>query len=245
MSVENSKDKEVISRLSSYINAIFNWKEKNLTFLPCIGGYLIFESSTGTVIWINKLTIEATFRVIYDLAKDFVEDLLFSLVIGGQLIHEVVKSKFPDPPKQTVVFLPHLHAIEYGNVIISDPNGKIGATMDIIGKTVNTLGSFLTDQGKKFSKIISKNETNNDLNKNENIPKEKEEEGKTIVYIQIYDQLYIHLSKSHKFKDLVPATSGGYEFRTFFVENAALFLKQVKEKGRYVIKYKGEKKILF
>ncbi|OLS25860.1 MAG: hypothetical protein HeimC3_11340 [Candidatus Heimdallarchaeota archaeon LC_3] len=242
-------DKEKVSKLSSYLSAIFNWKEKQIHFLPCVNGYLIFNDQEKVLLWIHKFTLEATLKIVFDLTKDIIEDVLFSLLIGGSIIQELVKSKFPDSPKQSLVFKPGLHAINYGNVIITDPDGKLGITMDFLGKTVSTVTSFVSTTGGNIAKIIKK-ESINDIKQREKknhltSKKENDSDDKSVVYIQILDSLYYHLSKDHKFKDAIPPQSGGYEFRTMFVLEAAKFLKLIKEKGKFTLNFKGEKKILF
>ena len=243
-------NKENVSKLSSYLSAIFNWKEKQIDFLPCVNGYLIFNEQEKVLLWIHRFTLEATLRIAFDLTKDIIEDVLYSLLIGGSIIQEFVKSKYPDPPKQTLVFKPGLHSLNYGNVIITDPEGKLGVTMDFLGKTVASVSSFVSNTGENIAKIIKKENTGNMKHRDEHKPANKKDnqndsDEKSVIYIQILDSLYYHLSKDHKFKDAIPPQSGGYEFRTMFVQEAAKFLKLVKDKGRFTLNYKGEKKLLF
>ncbi|MHA1983187.1 MAG: hypothetical protein ACW967_02455 [Candidatus Hodarchaeales archaeon] len=244
MNTDLKFNKKNVSKLSSYIAAILDWKENDLHFLPCIDGYLVTNIRKKVLIWIHKHTIEATLNVIYDLTKETIEELLYSLIIGGSIIKEVVKSKYPDPPKLTLFFVPKLYSLEYGNVVITDPEGKLGSTLDFLNKTMASLTSFVTSTGEGISRLIKK-EKDEKKKQNKEIDEESDRDSKPIVYIQVMDSLYYHLSKEKKFKGILPPSSGGYEFRTVFIEEAAKFLKNLQDKGDFSLKYQGVKKILF
>ncbi|MHA2105460.1 MAG: hypothetical protein ACW981_18705 [Candidatus Hodarchaeales archaeon] len=251
MNTDLKFNKKNVSKLSSYIAAILDWKENDLHFLPCIDGYLVTNTRKKVLIWIHKHTIEATFSVIYDLTKETVEELLYSLIIGGSIIKEVVKSKYPDPPKLTLFFVPKLYSLEYGNVVITDPDGKLGSTLDFLNRTMASISSIVTSTGEGISRLIKKEreeekgQVNKKKTQNKDIDEESDRHSKPIVYIQVMDSLYYHLSKEQKFKGVLPPSSGGYEFRTVFIDEAAKFLKNLQDKGDFSLKYQGVKKILF
>lgn len=240
-------NKNDVSKLRSYLAAILDWKEKEFYFLPCIDGYLVSNPQRKSLLWIHKFTVEATLNVIYNMTKETIEELLFSLMIGGSIIKELVKSKYPNPPKQTILFFSGLYSIEYGNIIITDPEGKLGTTLEFLDKTMTSISSLVSSTSENITKMIKKQKTEETKKKvsKENKEKNEDNDSKPVVYIQIIDNLYYHLSKERKFKEILPPSSGGYEFRTVYINEAAKFLKLIQDKGKFTIKYQGDKKILF
>ena len=237
-----------IPRLRAYIAAILNWNEKDLWFLPCNDGYLVLcTPKTGSLLmWVHRLTIETTLNVVFQTAKEMSEDFFFGLFTGGRIIQEVLKSKFPDPPKNTLVFLPHLHQIEYGTVVFVDPDGKMGSALEAFSKGVAKASNILERTGTSIIDVVAGNVGG----RRRNLILQDEQKGnkpnqeRRCVFIQLFDRLYLHLAKDTHLKEKLPPSSGVTEFRTFFDEEAAKFLKLLEEKGNFKLIFKDEKTLL-
>ena len=231
--LDSSQDK-ALPRLKSYLAAILNVKEKDIDFLPCYNGYLVFIKNKSPIcLWIHKNTIEGILKVGFDLIVDTGQDLLFNLVWGGSILRELLKGVIPDPPKDTIIFYPGLHKIEYGTIIPEE--GTSGLLVKGITK--------VTGLANKTSKAI--------INL---IPKEDQKEGteklpqkilnKSYTYFKFQDFLYSVITKEKSFKGNLPVLSGGLEFRTAFSEASIEFLKKIEKNGGFVLEYKGEKGLI-
>jgi hypothetical protein len=233
--LDDSLDK-ALPKLRSYLAAILNVKEKELDFLPCYAGYLVFVNRKNPIcIWIHRLTIEGILKVGFNLITDTGSDLIFNLIWGGSILKELLKGIIPDPPKNTLIFYPGLHRIEYGTIIPEE--GVSGVVVkgfskasNLINKTGKTFLNLLPSNDKKDENEIEKEELNQAIEK------------KSYTYFRFQDFLYQVLAKeSHK--GSIPSLSGGFEFRTIFNEASMKFLATL-EKSNFTIAYKGEKGII-
>lgn len=234
-----SKD-PALPKVRTYLAALFNESEKKFHFLPCFQGYLVaVQRKQPFVMWIHKNTIEGILRVGVEMVFDTVEDVLFNLVWGGWAMKAFVVEKFiPDPPDDTIVFMPGLHRVEFGTKQVSA--GATGAVLkgvnaasDFIGKTGKAFGSFLQKQGREAS---------------EKEQEEVREEAKQLIadrtyaFIKFPDYLYHILSKEKKLKGVLKL-SGGLEFRSVYSEAAREFVKML-EKSKFTVVDKGEGKFI-
>ena len=248
--IKLDKEDKVIPRLSAFIAAIFNWNEKDLVFLPCENGYLVFRQAhkkeDSALLWVHKLTVEATMNVIFNIAQNAAQDFIFSLILGGQILKNIIKSKYPSAPTQTLSFLPKSHMIEYGTVTFTKEGGAISKGVDILTKGFSSATTVVSKTGQGIVKRLSSKDSGSE----DSVPQEESDKidsdsfiERTYVYIRMIDALYYHLSKEIKFKDKLPPSSGGYEFRTIFVDEAAHFLDSMKKSG-FKLTFTGEKAIL-
>ncbi len=229
--LDDSKDKG-LPKLKSYLAAILNVKEKELDFLPCYSGYLVFVKRKQPVcIWIHKSVIEGILKFGFNIAVGTGSDLLFNIVWGGSILKELLKGVIPDPSHDTLIFIPGLHKIEYGTII-----PEAGAS-GIVVKSLNKASDIINKTGKTFLNLLPKN--------NNGPPNETEEEEfneiekKSYTYIKFQDFLYTVLAKE-SLKGSIPGLNSGFGFRTIFNEASMNFLQNL-EKAGFKLEYKGEK----
>ena len=231
--LDDSKDKG-LPRLRSYLAAILNAKEKELNFLPCYAGYLIFVNRKNPFcIWIHKSAIEGILKFGFNLVVDTGSDLLFNLVWGGSILRELLKGVIPDPSKDTLIFLPGLHRIEYGTII---PEG--GAS-GIVVKSLNKASDLINKTGKTFLNLLPKNGNSGKQEQEQEEEEFKEIEKKSYTYIVFQDFLYYTLAKE-SLKGSIPGINSGFGFRTIFNEASMNFLNNL-EKAGFKLEFKGEK----
>lgn len=236
--IDLSKD-NALPKLSAYLSALFDIPEKNLDFLPCYQGYLVavYRKKHPICLWIHKSTVESVLKIGFNLIWETAEDIVFSLVWGAWALRQFVLEKYiPEPPKNTVIFLPDLHSINYG--IINVDSGATG----VVIKGINTASSILSKTGKSVADLIRKTTKIGDgQTKSESI-NDKLIENKTYTYISFPDKLHHVLSQEKKFNKL-SNLSGGFEFRSVYVELTQQFLKKL-EKSKFSINFKGKKSFI-
>ena len=244
------KEDKVIPRLSAFIAAIFNWDEKNLLYLPCENGYLVFHQAhkkeDSLLLWVHRLTVETTMNVVFNIAQNVAQDFIFSLILGGQVLKNIIKSKYPPVPTQTLFFLPKSHMLEYGTVTFTKDGGIISRGADILAKGFSSATTVVSRTGQGIAKrFSSKDSSQAESNTQEELELVDSDSflDRTYVYIHTIDTLYYHLSKEIKFIDKLPPSSGGYEYRSIFIDEAAHFLDSLKNSG-FKLTFTGEKAIL-
>ena len=207
--LDSSKDR-ALPKLRSYLSAILNIKEKELEFLPCYAGYLVFVNKKNSMcIWIHRSTIEGILKVGYNLLVDTGSDLIFNLIWGGSILRELLKGIIPDPPKETLVFYPGLHRINYGTIIPEE--GASG----IVVKGISKASTLINKTGKTFLNMLPKGDQKDETN----IKDFKEAiEKKSYTYIKFQDFLYTTLAKESLKGSLPGGLNSGFEFRTIFNE---------------------------
>ena len=232
--IDDSKDK-ALPKLRSYLAAILNVKEKELEFLPCYSGYLVFVNKKNPLcIWIHRSTIEGILKVGFNLILDTGSDLLFNLIWGGSILRELLKGIIPDPPKETLIFYPGLHRIYYGTII---PEG--GAS-GIVFKGLNKASDLVSKTGKTFLNMLPKKDAKDDSESAaESEELNKAIEKKSYTYIKFQDFLYTVLAKE-SLKGSIPNLNSGFEFRTIFNDDSMNFLSHI-EKSGFTLEFKGEK----
>ena len=232
--LDDSKDMG-LPKLKSYLGALLNVKEKDLSFLPCYAGYLVFvKRKNPFCVWIHKSVIEGILKFGFNLILDTGSDLLFNLVWGGSILRQLIKGVIPDPSKDTLIFLPGLHRVEYGTII---PEG--GAS-GIVVKSINKASDLLSKTGKTVLNLLPK-EGDKNQSKDEKESEELETlEKKAYTYIKFQDFLYSVLLKESHLKGSIPGLNSGFGFRTIFNEASAKFLEDL-EKAGFKLEYKGEK----
>lgn len=232
MTTDEIKEDAGIPKLKSYLAAILDVKEKQLFFLPCYSGYLIFVNKKNSLcIWVHKLTIEGILKVGFNLLT---EELLFKLLWGGSILREIFKGVIPEAPKDTVIFYPGLHKVEYGSIIPEH------GTSGLLVKGINKASEIMNKTSKSILGLIPK--------EGSSTPNEKEKEtndnnkvlNKSFTYIRFKDFLYTTLSKEKRFKSYIPNLSLGFEFRTVFEEESIEFLKKL-EKNGFTVENVGNK----
>lgn len=235
--LDTSKD-NALPKLKSYLAAILNVKEKQLDFLPCYSGYLVFvDRKNPFCVWIHKSTIEGILKVGFNLILGTGSDLLFNLIWGGSILRELVKGIIPDPPKDTLIFYPGLHRINYGTII-----PEVG-TSGIIVKGISKASDLVNKTGKTILNLLPKADNKNDSEIKENSKEIDEKiEKKSYTYIKFQDFLYTVLAKE-SLKGSILGVNSGFEFRTIFNEASMKFLSKV-EKSGFTIEFKGEKGII-
>ena len=231
----DKKEDKGIPKLTSYLAAILNVKEKNLTFLPCYNGYLIFvDTKKPLVVWVHKQTIEGVLKVGFNLIA---EEFIFKLIWGGKVLRELFKGVIPDAPTNTLIFYPGLHRINYGK--LKPEKGTTG----VLVKGFNKATELVTKTGKGLLNLLP-NETKSE---NEAIAELNEEEKKllpkTFISIQFQDFLYTTLSKEKLFKSNLPISTG-FDFRSVFENDFQTFIKKIEKNGGFTIQNKGEKGFL-
>lgn len=235
--LDDSKDKG-LPRLKSYLAAILNVKEKDLDFLPCYNGYLVYVSRKNPFcMWIHKSVIEGILKLGFNVVVGQGTDLLFNLIWGGSILRELLRGVIPDPSKDTLIFLPGLHRVEYGTII---PEG--GPT-GIVVKGLNKATGLLNKTGKTVLNLLPKNgdkEKTDDEEQSEELNAEIEKKAYT--YINFQDFLYTVLAKE-SLKGSVPGISPGFGFRTVFNDASMSFLKKLEKEG-FKLEYKGEKGLI-
>lgn len=231
--LDDSKDKG-LPRLRSYLAAILNVKEKELDFLPCYAGYLVFVKRKHPVcIWIHKSAIEGILKYGFNLVVDTGSDLLFNLVWGGSLLRDLLRGVIPDPSKDTLIFLPGLHRVEYGTII---PEG--GAS-GIVVKSINKASDIINKTGKTILNLLPNNGHEDKEEQEEEKEEFKDIEKKAYTYIVFQDFLSYTLSKE-SLKGSIPGINGGFGFRTIFNEASMSFLNNLEKVG-FKLEFKGEK----
>ncbi len=236
--LDDSKDKG-LPRLKSYLAAILNVKEKELDFLPCYSGYLVLvDRKNPFCMWIHKSVIEGILKLGFNLVVGQGSDLLFNLIWGGSILRELLKGVIPDPSKDTLIFLPGLHRIEYGTII---PEG--GAS-GIVVKSFNKATGLINKTGKTFLNLLPKNGDKEESDEEKQSEEELKEaiEKKAYTYIKFQDFLYTVLAKE-SLKGSVPGLNSGFGFRTIFNDASMEFLKKL-EKAGFRLEYKGEKGLI-
>lgn len=211
---------EGVPQLTAYVGAIYNVKDKDISFLACQKGYLVYVDRRGNpfCLWLPQPTAKTILKLAFGSTQDKAETFLQSVLANNQLLQGLGGRRMNNPSSSTLVFSPEHHLIQYGSVETtkSPTYGPLQRPLTAVSELLGLTKSQASEERKK-----------------------QEPDVVVQTFLRFVDRVtgQAQLEKKRVGEDLVGLE--GVVLRTIYVEEGALFLKKMQK--RFSCTFVGEK----